>query len=241
MLVAVFTRLPCVETVLLLPPMFVAKFNRPPGAVTVLLSPKRLVAKFKIDPALVAAVELFPTTKAAPNSPSAWATAPSPMAMAALKNALVQSTLFPMPKKDAHVAFAVGANPNAAVAHRPLVTAPATRAPASLRGEFAALGAIICCSIQDMVTSTPLATVSRLARTGNQSAKFMQLECGGDRRRSLRDHDDPTTRNPSPRPPTHHASNGGARRTLAAARRIAPTSPPDSPRPAPRVRQPCRS
>ena len=66
----------------------------------------------------------------------AVATAPSPMAMEALNNVLVQSALMPIPKIDAQVAFAVGANPNPALANNPLVTAQATRAPAILRGEF---------------------------------------------------------------------------------------------------------
>ena len=94
-----------------------------PPAVTVLPSPKRLVAKLKIDPELVVAVEL-PTTKAAPNNPSAWASAPSPMAREPLNNVLVQSGLLPIPKIDAQVAFAVGANPNP-VAPTPKATANA--------------------------------------------------------------------------------------------------------------------
>ena len=71
MLVAVFHRLPCVVTLLLLPPMFVAQFAMGPCAATTLLSPKRLVAKFKTDPEAVVAEEFVPTTTAAPSSPSA--------------------------------------------------------------------------------------------------------------------------------------------------------------------------
>ena len=123
MLVAVFHRLPCVVTLLLLPPMFVAQFARGPCAATTLSSPKRLVAKFKTDPEAVVAEEFIPTTTAAPSSPSAWATAPSPMATATLNNVLVQSALLPIPKNDAHVAFAVGADPNPALANNPLAGA----------------------------------------------------------------------------------------------------------------------
>ena len=58
----------------------------------VIASPKMLVAKLKIDPEPVLAVEL-PTTKAAPNNPSAWASAPSPIARAPLNNVLVHSAV----------------------------------------------------------------------------------------------------------------------------------------------------
>ena len=136
--------------------MFVAKFAKAPPAVTVLLSPNRLVAKLKIDPELVVALEFVPTTKAAPNNPSAWACAPSPMAREPLNNVLVQSGLPPRPKIDAQVAFAVGANPNPALANNPLAAAPATRAPAILRGEFTMLSAIIFCSNHVKNASIPL-------------------------------------------------------------------------------------
>ena len=141
--------------------MFVAKFAMGPPAVTVLLSPKRLVAKLKIDPELVVAVEFVPTTKAAPSNPSAWACAPSPMAREPLNNVLVHSALLPIPKIDAQVAFAVGANPNPALANNPLATAPATRAPAILRGEFTMLSAINCCSNHVKNASIPLVAVRR--------------------------------------------------------------------------------
>jgi len=98
--------------VLSLPPMLVAQFAMPPSALTVLWLPKRLVAKLKNVPEPVVAVELLPTTIAAPNNPSAWATAPSPIATATLNSVLLQSALLPIPKNDAQVAFAVGANPN---------------------------------------------------------------------------------------------------------------------------------
>ena len=68
-------------------------------------------------PRAVVAEEFVPTTKAAPNTPSAWAAAPSPIATATLNNVLVQSALLPIPKKDAQVAFAVGADPNPALAN----------------------------------------------------------------------------------------------------------------------------
>jgi hypothetical protein len=123
-----------------------------------------LVAKLKTDPELVAAVEL-PTTKAAPNNPSAWACAPSPIAREPLNNVLVQSGLLPIPKTDAQVAFAVGANPNPALANNPLVTAPATRAPAILRGEFTLLSATIYCSIHDENASIPLVAAPRYYTT----------------------------------------------------------------------------
>ena len=55
------------------------------------------------------AVEFVPTTKAAPRNPSAWASAPSPMAREPLNNVLVQSGPLPIPKIDAQVAFAAGA------------------------------------------------------------------------------------------------------------------------------------
>jgi hypothetical protein len=42
------------------------------------------------------------------------------MATATLNNVLVQSALLPMPKNDAHVAFAAGADPNPAFANNPL-------------------------------------------------------------------------------------------------------------------------
>ena len=75
------------------------------------------------------------------------------------------SGLLPIPKIDAQVAFAVGANPNPALANNPLVTAPATRAPAILRGEFTMLSAIICCSNHDKNASIPLVAVPRYYAT----------------------------------------------------------------------------
>src|SRR6478672_3086170 len=169
-LVAVLNRPPCVVTLFPLPPMLVAKFPIEPPAVAWLLSPKRLVAKLKIEPGLVSAVEsppmtqaklrtdpalvvalevALPSTKARLNGPAAWAVAPSPIAKEALNNVLVHAAPPPMPKIDAQVAFAVGADPNPALTNNPLATAPATRAPVILRCEFTMLTAIICCSNHD--------------------------------------------------------------------------------------------
>jgi hypothetical protein len=77
------------------------------------------------------------------------------MATATLNNVLEQSALLPIPKNDAHVAFAVGADPNSALANKPLAKAPATRAPVILRDELTMLGAFICCSNHDGNASTP--------------------------------------------------------------------------------------
>jgi hypothetical protein len=65
------------------------------------------------------------------------------MAMAALNNVLVHSALLPIPKNDAHVAFAAGADPNPALAKSPPANAPATSAPDIFRFVFTILGAIM--------------------------------------------------------------------------------------------------
>ena len=143
MLVAVFHRLPSVVTVLSLPPMFVAQFAMGPCALTVLPSPKRLVAKLRTDPEAVLAEEFAPTTNAAPNSPSACATAPSPMATATLNNVLVQSGLLPIPKTDAQVAFAVGAEPKPAPANNTACHGARDEGAGILRDEFTLLNAIM--------------------------------------------------------------------------------------------------
>ena len=100
-----------------------------------------------------------PIEAATLNGPVALATAPSPIAKEALNNVLVQPVPLARPKIDTQVAFAVGADPNPALANIPLVTAPATRAPAILRGEFTMLSAMIFCSIHDKNASMPLVTV----------------------------------------------------------------------------------
>jgi hypothetical protein len=61
--------------------------------------------------------------------------------MAQVNRLLVHSALLPIPKNDAQVAFAVGANPVAA--NNPLVTVAATRAPVILRGEWTLLVVVI--------------------------------------------------------------------------------------------------
>ena len=160
-LVAVFTRLPCVVTVLPLPPMFVAKFAYGAICRDGVAVAKEAGGQVEDRPRACGGGGVRPTTKAAPNNPSAWASAPSPIAMATLNNVLVQSALLPIPKNDAQVAFAVGADPNPALANNPLATAPATRAPAILRGEFTMLSAINCCSNHDKNASIPLVTMSR--------------------------------------------------------------------------------
>jgi len=66
-----------------------------------------------------------PSAKAAPNSPLTFASAPLPIAMAMLVGLLVQFRLLPMPKNDAHVAFAAGAPAPSA----PAANAPETYAP----------------------------------------------------------------------------------------------------------------
>ena len=96
--------------------------------------------------------------------------------MATLNSVLVHSALLPIPKNDAQVAFAVGADPNPALANNPLAMAPATRAPVILRGEFTLLSAINCCSIHDKNASIPLVTMSRLTLTGSGSADVYAAE-----------------------------------------------------------------
>jgi hypothetical protein len=56
---------------------------------------------------------------------------------------LVQSALLPIPKDDAHVAFAVGADPKPTLANNQLATAPATSMPGILRDGLTMLGASI--------------------------------------------------------------------------------------------------
>ncbi|WP_174400033.1 hypothetical protein [Mycolicibacterium sphagni] len=85
----------------------------------------------------VVAAELVPTAKAAPNNPLAWAVAPLPTAMAMLNGVLEQSALFPIPKKDAQLAFAVGADPSAAPASSPVAATPAARTPVTAPRDFA--------------------------------------------------------------------------------------------------------
>jgi hypothetical protein len=72
---------------------------------------------------------LLPTARAAPNGPPALAVAPVPMAMATLNSVLVQPPPLLMPQNEAHVALAVGAVPNAALATTPAATAPTARLP----------------------------------------------------------------------------------------------------------------
>ena len=69
------------------------------------------------------------------------------------------------PKIDPQVAFAVGAAPNPALANNPLATAPATREPAILRGEFTMLSAMIFCSIHDKNGSVTLVAAPRYYAT----------------------------------------------------------------------------
>ena len=114
-----------------------------PWASALVLLPTA-VAKVSVSPVLVVAAAPVPTAKDAPKNPSAWADAPLPIAKATPNSELLHSAAPPIPKNDAQVAFAVGANPNPALATNALVTAPATRPPAILRGEFTMLRAIIC-------------------------------------------------------------------------------------------------
>ena len=72
-LVAVFNRLPCVVTCVAVAADVGGKVRYRAFCRGGLPSPKRLVAKLKTDPELVSAVEFVPTTKATPNTPSAWA------------------------------------------------------------------------------------------------------------------------------------------------------------------------
>jgi hypothetical protein len=57
--------------------------------------------------------------------------------MAMLNGVLVQSALLPREKKDAQLAFAVGADPKAAPASSALAAAPPTRTPATALRDFA--------------------------------------------------------------------------------------------------------
>ncbi|MUL49665.1 hypothetical protein FZI85_23795 [Mycobacterium sp. CBMA293] len=97
----------------------------------------------KVNAPLVVAVAAVPTAKDAPKNPSAWAVAPSPMAKATLNSVLVQSALLPIPKNDAQVAFAVGADANPALPNTPPATAPATRALVILERDCSILSATI--------------------------------------------------------------------------------------------------
>jgi hypothetical protein len=78
----------------------------------------RVNAKFHHPP--VVDEESSPQVIAAPKTPSACAWALLPTAIATLVNVLVQSSLLPMPKNDAHVALALGIEANPA---RPTVPA----------------------------------------------------------------------------------------------------------------------
>jgi hypothetical protein len=54
-----------------------------------------------------------------------------------LNGVLEQSALFPIPKKDAQLAFAVGADPSAAPASTAPAVAPAASTPATAPRDFA--------------------------------------------------------------------------------------------------------
>ena len=60
---------------------------------------------------------------------------------------------------------AAGCPRTVGAANNPLAMAPATMAPAILRGEFTMLSAINCCSIHDKNASIPLVTMSRFTLT----------------------------------------------------------------------------
>jgi len=77
--------------------MLVAQFNTPACAVSALFSPNKLVARFSTDPVLAAALDPAPTTSPAANNPLEVATAPSPIAIAAVNNVLLQSAWLPRP------------------------------------------------------------------------------------------------------------------------------------------------